>query len=444
MDADRTEHRRRADDSEGPDADARVSSREALRFLTRAGRVLSRSLDPDETLRRLVRLAVPRVACFAMIDIVRADGPLERVAYGHIDSEKEPLLVREGPFRPGDVGLAPIQEVLESGRSILIEKVERDWTGSDEVLERIHALAGRSILIVPLVVRGETVGTLTFGSTRTDRHYHQADLSLARELGRSAGLALDNARLYRQAEQAIASRDDVLAVVSHDLRNPVSRVRMAAEMLLETGRVQESGRGTLGMVIRAADEMNRLIGDLLDVARIEAGTLSIEPGSVTIDDLMERLEESHEAAARQRKLTWSVARPVVAAADAADAPHVAGATPDEPITIHADEGRVLQALGNLVANAMKFTPAGGEVRVEAAAEGDVVRIAVRDTGPGMDPGQLAHIFDRFWQGHSGDRRGAGLGLAITRGIAEAHGGRVWIESEVGEGTTAWLELPRED
>jgi signal transduction histidine kinase len=418
--------RRRAEDSEAPeDADARVSSREALRFLTRAGRVLTRSLDPDETLRRLVRLAVPRVACFAMIDIVRPDGRLERVAYGHIDSEKEPLLIREGPFRPGEEGLSPIQEVLDSGTSLLIEKVESDWTGSDEVLERIHALDGRSLLIVPLVVRAETLGTLTFGSTRTDRHYHQADLSLARELGRSAGLALDNARLYRQAEQAIASRDDVLAVVSHDLRNPVNRVRMAAEMLLETNRVHDTGRDTLGMVIRAADEMNRLIGDLLDVARIEAGTLSIERGPVALADLMERLEESHEAEARKKKLTWRVD------------------CPDAPVTVPADEGRLLQALGNLVGNAMKFTPERGEVRVEVVAAADAVRIAVRDTGPGMDASQLAHVFDRFWQGHSGDRRGAGLGLAITRGIADAHDGRLWLESEVGRGTTAWLELPRE-
>lgn len=418
--------RRRADDSDAQEeADARVSSREALRFLTRAGRVLTRSLDPDETLRRLVRLAVPRVACFAMIDLVRPDGRLERVAYGHIDSEKEPLLARDGPFRPEEEGLAPIQEVLDSGISTLMEKVERDWTGSDEVLERIHALDGRSLLIVPLVVRNETLGTLTFGSTRTDRHYHQADLSLARELGRSAGLALDNARLYRQAEQAIASRDDVLAVVSHDLRNPVNRVRMAAEALLETGQVHDSGRRTLGMVIRAADEMNHLIGDLLDVARIEAGTLSIDRETVALADLMEQVEESHEAAARKRKVAWRVD------------------CPDPPVTVTADEDRLLQALGNLVGNALKFTPEGGEVRVEVVAVEGAVRIAVRDTGPGMDPSQLAHVFDRFWQGHVGDRRGAGLGLAIARGIAEAHQGRLWLESEAGQGTTAWLELPRE-
>lgn len=415
---------RRAEDAEAfEEAGARVSSREALHFLTRAGRVLSSSLDPDQTLKRVVRLAVPRVACFAMIDLALDDGRMERVAYRHIDSEREPLLARPEPFRPREQGLLPIWTVLDTGAPILMERVERDWTGSAEVLERLGRLNGRSLIIVPLVVRGAILGTLTFGSTRTDRHYRQSDLSLATELARSAGLALENARLYRRAEHAIASRDDVLAVVSHDLRNPVNRVRLAAEMLLERDQVAEGGRKMLGMVVRAADEMNRLIGDLLDVARIEAGTLSIEATPLSLDALLDRLEEAHVGAARERKLTWRVDRP------------------EASVTIHGDEGRLLQALGNLVGNAMKFTAEGGVVAVEVAVVGDAVRIGVVDSGPGMDKAQLAHVFDRFWQARAGDRRGAGLGLAITRGIAEAHSGRLWLESEPGSGTQAWLELP---
>lgn len=406
------------------EARARVSSREALRFLTRAGRVLSSSLDPDKTLKRLVRLAVPRVACFAAIDLGAGDGRMERVAFGHIDSEREPLLDRPEPFLAREQGLLPIAQVLETGTPLLIEEIERDWTGSEEVLERLRRLGGRSLIIVPLVIRGETLGTLSFGSTRTDRYYQQADLSLASELARSAGLALENARLYRQAQHAIGSRDEVLAVVSHDLRNPVNRVRMAAELLLETHQVPDGARNTLGIVLRAADEMTRLIGDLLDVARIEAGTLSIEPESIALGELLDRVEESHAAAAREKELVWRVDRPAA------------------PLTVRGDEGRLLQALGNLIGNAMKFTPEGGEVRVRVAATDDAIRIGVCDTGPGMDETQLAHIFDRFWQARSGDRRGAGLGLAIARGIAEAHSGRLWLESEVGEGTNAWVELPR--
>jgi signal transduction histidine kinase len=405
-------------------ADARVSSREALRFLTRAGRVLSASLDPEQTLKRLVRLAIPRVACFAMIDLMQPGGRLERVAYGHVDDARSPLLDRPEPFHPEDEGLVPLARVIETGESLLIEDVERDWSGGASTLERIRRLDGRSLMIVPLTGGDGTLGVLTFGSTRTDRFYHSTDLSLARELARSAGLALDNARLYRRAELAIAARDEVLGIVSHDLRNPVNRVRLAAELMAEMYDLSEGAQRTAEMIVRAADEMNRLIGDLLDVTRIEEGRLSVEPAPTPLLRLLERLDESHAHTARNKGVVWEVDR-------------------TEPsITLEIDEGRILQALGNLVDNAVKFTPGGGAVRVLVERTSDCVCIGIRDNGPGMDEVQLAHVFDRFWQSRPGDRRGAGLGLAIAQGIARAHGGRVRMESAPGAGTTAWLELPQ--
>lgn len=404
-------------------ADARVSSREALRFLTRAGRLLSGSLDPEETMERLVRLAVPRVACFAMIDLGGPGGRLDRVAYKHVDEAREPLLDRPESFRPEEEGLVPLARVLETGEPVLIENVERDWTGGDTVLDRIRSLAGRSLMIVPLLAGDETLGVLTFGSTRTDRFYQQRDLTLARELARSASLAIDNARLYRKAEQAISARDEVLGVVSHDLRNPVNRVRLAAELMTEAHELPEGAERSAGMIVRAADEMNRLIGDLLDVTRIEAGRLSIETDTTALRALLDRLDEAHAPAAKEKGLVWEVE------------------CPEEPTTLEIDEGRILQALGNLVGNAIKFTPEGATVRVVTHRVGERVRIGVRDTGPGMDEAQLAHVFDRFWQSGAGDRRGAGLGLAIARGIIEAHDGRIWMDSEVGAGTTAWVDLP---
>lgn len=406
------------------ETEARVSSREALRFLARAGRALSNSLDPEQTLQRLVQLAVPRIACFALIDLVRDDGRMERVAHRHIDPEREPLLTRPERFLPAEAGLLPIGRVLETGTALMIENVERDWTGSEDVLQRLHSVGGRSLIIVPLHAYGRRLGTLTLGSTRTDRYYRQADLSLAREFARSAAVALENARLYWEARQAIAARDEVLAVVSHDLRNPVNRVRLAAELLIETDQVTGSARSTMDMMIRAADEMNRLIGDLLDVARIEAGTLSIEQAPVGVGEMLDRLDESHSAAAREHGLVWQVEQPTAGA------------------RIHVDQDRLLQALGNLIGNAMKFTPKGGTVCVDAVLTDAAVLVRVQDSGPGMAPSDLEHVFDRFWQGRSGDRRGAGLGLAIARGIIEAHSGRLWLESEPGRGTTACVEIPR--
>jgi signal transduction histidine kinase len=410
------------------DGDARVSSREALRFLTRAGRMLSASLDPDETLERIVRLAVPRIACFAALDLIRDDGRLDRMGLAHIDLSRQPLLERAGPFDPREEWLLPIAKVLETGQPVMIEDLESDWPRdrpeSLAVLDQVRRLDARSLMVVPLVVHQTTLGTLTLGSTRTDRFYRRDDLTLARELARSAGLALENARLYRDAQRAIRARDEVLSVVSHDLRNPVSRVRLAAELLIEAQQVTEPGRATVRMVLRAADEMTRLIDDLLDAARIDEGRLSLEPAPVPFDRLLEHLQQAHAEPARKHRLDWQVERP-----------------PGLP-TVDIDEDRIMQALGNLIGNAMKFTPGGGTVRVETHVEPDTVRIGVIDTGPGMSAEQLDHVFDRFWQARPGDRRGAGLGLAIARGIAHAHAGRLWLESAEGEGTSAWLELPR--
>lgn len=405
-------------------ADARVSSREALRFLTRAGRTLSSSLNPEDTLDRLVRLAVPRVACFAMIDLVRRGGRLERVAFRHVDAGREALLDRPVPFLPAEEGLVPLAEALETGEPVLIEDVERDWSGDGFTLDRIRGLAGRSIMIVPMRADDELLGVLTFGSTRTDRFYHWQDFMLARELARSAGLAIANARLYQRAEQAIAARDEVLAVVSHDLRNPVNRVRMAAELMSTTFDLPAEADRTASMIIRAADEMNRLIGDLLDVARIESGRLAVETVPTRVCDLLERLEEAHRHSAAEKGVAWHVQRP------------------DQNVTVDVDEGRILQALGNLVGNALKFTPRGGSVRVITELAGSMVRVGVQDTGPGMDDEQIAHVFDRFWQSRAGDRRGIGLGLAIAKALIEAHAGRISLDSELGAGTTAWVELPR--
>ena len=403
--------------------DDRVSSREALRFLNRAGRLLSSSLDLDQTLRRVVKLAVPRVACFAMIDLKREDGRLQRVGFGHIDEELQPLLDRPEPYAPVEEGLIPLARAADEGVSLLLEQVDRDFVGSPRVLERLHLFGARSLIIVPMKASDDRVlGTLTLGSTRSDRFYGRTDLAVAQELARTAALALENARLFREAERAIAARDEVLAIVSHDLRNPLNRIRMGAELLIDAGGLPDGAERTLGIVVRAADEMNRLIGDLLDVSRIEAGRLSMQLAPLSLTRLLERIDESHATAAAAAGIAWSVERP------ATDA------------TLDADEGRLLQALGNLIGNALKFTPEGRAVRVVSDVRADTIRIGVHDEGPGLEPERLARVFDRFWQAQPTDRRGAGLGLAITRGIIEAHGGRVWLESEPGRGTQAWVEL----
>ena len=223
--------------------------------------------------------------------------------------------------------------------------------------------------------------------------------------------------------QAVRARDEVVAVVSHDLRNPLGTIAAAAGLLLDVELPPETHREHLSMIVRATERMNRLIGDLLDVARIESGGLSVEPAVVEVEPLLTEAVEMLAPLARERGLTLSCA-----------------VEPGLP-NVRADHDRVLQVLSNLVGNALKFTVQGG-IRLGAARgdQGDVV-LTVADTGPGIPPEALDHLFDRFWQQNPNDRQGAGLGLAIVRGIVSAHGGRVWVDSRVGEGSTFSFDLP---
>jgi signal transduction histidine kinase len=226
-----------------------------------------------------------------------------------------------------------------------------------------------------------------------------------------------------ELEEALRARDDTLAVVSHDLRNPVSTVGMGATHLLEVALPEERRREQIRAIKRAAERMNRLIQDLLDISRIEAGRLSIALSRQQVPALMEEAREMLQPLADERDIRLWI-----------DVP------PDTP-AIRADHDRFLQVLSNVAGNAIKFTPEEGEVRLSATAGSGVVVFTVTDTGPGIPHDQIPYIFDRFWQGTRTVQKGAGLGLAIARAIVEAHGGRIWVESEEGIGSAFSFTVP---
>jgi signal transduction histidine kinase len=210
--------------------------------------------------------------------------------------------------------------------------------------------------------------------------------------------------------------------VAHDLRNPLTAISMYASLLLEMPRDADTQRGQLRTVLELTDQMNRLIQDLLDASRIEAGQLRVNPAPLRLPPLLADAAEMVRMAAAERGVSLRV--------QAAE-----GLPP-----VLADRDRVLQVLSNLLGNAVKFTPRGGDVLVLASARDGVVEVAVADTGAGIAPEQLPHVFDRFWQGDA-RRKGAGLGLAIARGIVEAHGGSIRAESDPGRGSTFTFTLP---
>ncbi len=400
-------------------------------FLADATEAMDASLDYATTLQNLADLAVPRIADVCFIDILE-HGVARRVAsaastpalsdtarqlHAFPRQSEEPYLTRES---------------IVSGRAVLVREATRRSlervTQHPDHLRFLLELHPRSYITVPLLARGRTLGAIALIATAESPTYTQVDLSLAEELGRRAALAVDNSRLYGMAQDATRAREEILGIVSHDLRNPLSAIMMCASALDEgMAGASDSLRFMVTAIADSASWMNRLIQDLLDMASIESGRLSLERHPVAADQILARLEMTFAPAAKEAGIVL-----------------VIGAQPSIPVVLGDDE-RILQVLANLVANSLKFTPAGGEVRVLAdSVAGDPTRVAftVSDTGCGIPPEHLPHVFDRFWQARRGaSQRGTGLGLAISRGIVEAHGGTTTVESEVGRGTTFRFELP---
>ena len=228
------------------------------------------------------------------------------------------------------------------------------------------------------------------------------------------------------AENAVRARDEVVSIVSHDLRNPLNTVGMAASLLSDSVAPDESRgaeRKYLGIIERACATMDRIIQDLLDIARIESGRLAVEPHSVPAAELVD------EAATMLRPVAEKNGQRLDCAAL------------DGLPAVRADRDRVMQIFSNLAGNAIKFTPAGGTITLAAEPDGTGVRFRVTDTGSGIPAENIPHLFDRFWQASRTDRRGIGLGLPIVKGLVEAHGGSIHVESRVGEGTTFFFTLP---
>jgi signal transduction histidine kinase len=239
---------------------------------------------------------------------------------------------------------------------------------------------------------------------------------------RSLSLALQ--QRAEEAEQSARTRDEVLAVVAHDLRNPLNVVLSSGSFLLDTVEgLDDRAREQLQMVRRAASQMNRLIQDLLEVAGMEAGNIAVELREEPVEPLLRGACRALEHAASEKEVELCC--------------EIEGGLPP----VHADRDRIDQVLGNLIGNGLRFTPRGGRIQVGAERDGERVRISVADTGAGIDAADLPHVFDRFWQAQRSRDGGAGLGLAIARGIVEAHGGEMWVESERENGSTFFFTLP---
>ena len=411
------------------DISERKQSERALRFLDAASRELSSSLDYEVTLAAVARLAVPAVCDWCAIDILDEKGGLHRLAVEHSDPAKL-ALARELAAKYPPEQNPP--RALETGRSELhadISEALIDATApDDEYRDIIRGLGLRSAMTVPLIVRGRTLGVISFIAAESGRRYGPADLRFAEDLAERAALAVENARLFRQIQDSLTSRDEFLASVSHDLRNPLAAIKAGAELLLlqarRTGSIPpERLDSMLNTIASTAQRMARVIDGLLDISRMQMGQpLDLQRSENDLAALAQAVVREREHTSDRHRLVVKSASEVVGQWDGV---------------------RLQRVLSNLIDNAVKYSPDGGEVTVTVEREDDqTALLVVTDHGIGVPEADLPTIFERFRRGGNAERiPGTGIGLAGARQIVEQHGGTIRMESQVGDGTRVFVRLP---
>ena len=391
------------------------------KFLAEVGSELASTLDYEDIVVRVARLATDGLCDLCIVGVAGEDGEIECLKAVSRETSQAWMCDLLERILLDRQRTQLVEPALALERPLLVQESSPEfvaWTARHaEQLRPLRSVATRSVVLVPLKTNGKRRGALALVSTTPDRVFGAADVRIAEQLASRAALSIENARLYGVAQRAIRMRDDVLGVVAHDLRSPLGSMLMQAELLRNPGTDSERrARKAAEIIDRAATRMNRLIQDLLDVTRIEAGQFSIEPTRLRVGPLITEALDAQ--------------RPLAAAAALELEVEVAPDTPE----IWADHDRLLQVFENLVGNAIKFTPPGGLIQVGAGSRYGQVLFWVRDTGPGIATEHLPHLFDRFWQARKDGRRGAGLGLPIAKGIVEAHGGRIWVETTAGRGS----------
>jgi len=395
-------------------------------FLAEAGEKLAASFGSSETLTQVARLAIPAIADGCILENRVAGGFLAG-ATAHVDPATEEILdeISLGGARVPPKG-HPLTGILERRSPVLLQSNAAarllETSMMPAYLRAVRAMNPDSALFLPLVAREQLIGVLTL--FRAKGSFDGDDLGFAEDLARLAALALDNARLHDAVRASLRARDEMVGVVSHDLRNPVAAVKMLSRTLL---RAPEQGgpsaHETIELIAQAAEQMDALIRDLLEVTRLDSGKLSILPVSVDPSALLTASLQTLRPLVDEKGIKLDLQ------------------IETELRQVWADPDRIQQALSNLVGNSIKFSPTGSKIVVVVRSNSEGVVISVVDNGKGIAADQLSRAFDRYWQSSRTDRQGAGLGLAITKGIVESHGGRIWIESEPGEGTTVSFTLP---
>jgi PAS domain S-box-containing protein len=414
------------------DITQRKQAEEERRFLTEASNVLATSLDFETTLRTVSKLAVPHLADWCSIHAINSDGSIRQVAVAYGNPVKETLAMDPEDDHPLDLSRPmAVVKVIETGKPEIISDISvmEFIAGDAEERKVMQVPTPRSAMVVPLLARRRALGVITLISAESGRRYDASDLSLAEDLGRRAALAVDNAWLYHEAQEAIHLREEFLSIASHELKTPLTTIKAYTQLLarrlhppdIDTARLTD----LTGQLQDQVNRLETLVADLLDASRSQQGRLEIHPEEIDLVGLarqvLDRFEHAPERTVKHRL--------------GLDAP--------DDVEGVWDRDRLDQVLTNLISNALKYSPEGGDVIVRIRRIDQSVELAVSDQGVGIPVDEQSRLFQPFMRGGSVHSRvsGTGLGLYITSQIVERHGGTIGVKSAPGVGTTFTVRLP---
>ncbi len=413
------------------DIDGQKRAEESSRYLAEASAALASVVDTESTLQKVANLAVPYFADWSAVDVLNPDGSLRRLAVAHLEAAKIRLAHEMMRFYPPDPD-APVGAFagLRSGKPEMVGAITDEMLVGGAKDERhlglIRSLGLKSYICVPLIVSGKPLGVLTFVTAESRREYAAADLALAVDLAHRASVAIENTQLYETLRDADRRKDEFLATLAHELRNPLAPIRNALGFIRHSGAngAVEKARAIME---RQVTHLVRLVDDLLDVSRITRGKLELRKERIELRAVLDAALEASRPAIEQSGHTLEVS------------------LPDVPIPLEGDSTRLAQVVSNLLNNAAKYTPPGGHIALSAEAEADGALVKVTDDGIGIPPAMLGRVFEMFTQVDRALEKttgGLGIGLSLVKGLVEAHGGAVEARSEGdGRGSEFIVRLP---
>jgi K+-sensing histidine kinase KdpD len=399
------------------------NDQQRFKFLSEASLILSENLNHEKTLKKIVSHSVPRFADGCVVDLFKG-GQLFRVAAAHVNPKKE-VITHEIACRSGFKIRSPMDVVLSSGEPILItdmksvyQRIEADGRNCDA----LKFIGMKSLIMVPLGPKEKPIGAMGFCTSETERIFDHLDVTLAVEISRRATVAIENAKLFNQAQESVKLRDDFLSIASHELKTPLTSICLQLDLVKRSNDLQSDNNSRLAKAFEVFDlqsaRLAKLIDSLLDFTLIQAGKLSLSLEMINLSELVELAVET---------LPTSIPKPILRL--------------DEEIVGFWDRTRLDQVIVNLISNGIKY---GGEkpLHIEISSNRNHAILKVQDFGMGIAKSDQEIIFDRF-QRAKGEFKawGMGLGLFITRQIVEAHHGTIKIESEMNKGSTFIVEIP---